>query len=285
MCTRPITITRNYPLVGSKTYTVPCGKCPDCLRKKQAEFNALALHAGLKFGSCYMFTLTYRNDSVPVAHSRFVDGEACIFDFSRGIADDEFISNHLVDHGGSYEALSLRREDVKTVIKRFRTHWKNDFPSVPLEWKYACFGEYGEHRGRPHYHLLAFGLTPKQAEYFKNEWASAFGFAHCGPVPGAPLSQVDIIKISSYASKYISKGVCSAWDYLMPFVEKPRRQSSINFAMFTDSELRQLSNFMTDAIYCEDFQSLAIWVSSSILSYLDVRPFSLPDEISLSQKS
>lgn len=278
MCTNPRTITRNYPSIGVRQYVVPCGKCEECTRKKQAEFSALALHQGLVSGSLYMFTLTYNNESIPVAITEdpFNDDNRHIFGFERGCQDwispsGDFLNRVLSDHlsaGAEYErCCSLHREDVKLVIKHFRSIAYNNGWDLS-NFKYAFFGEYGEEHGRPHYHGLVFGLNAEQVETLKLLWVNRFGFVHVGPVPGKQVSLDDIMALSQYASKYISKGVHTFWEHILPYVEPPRRQSSLNFGSFSKEELQHLASFMMGAMSLpkpgEDFLQLVSWIWSRL---------------------
>ena len=53
---------------------VPCGKCIECLQKKQMEQTVLAIEESKKFSTMHFFTLTYRPEDVPIAHLReYVD--------------------------------------------------------------------------------------------------------------------------------------------------------------------------------------------------------------------
>lgn len=235
-------------MIGTKQYVVPCGKCADCRKKKQAEFAALSLHQGLHSGSLYFFTLTYRNETTPIAlHDYDLDGPRLI-GFERGCVDWLDSQGRFMNGFKGDRACSLCREDVKLVLKHFRSLCKEKDSNFSERFKYVFFGEYGESHGRPHYHGLVFGLTPEESLLFRQMWTERFGFVYCAPEPGAKLVSLDDIQaMSLYISKYISKGVSSRWSYLMPYVEKSRRQSSLNFGDFSKEELHQLANFMMGA--------------------------------------
>lgn len=274
MCTKPVKVTRRDACSNSvRTYYVPCGKCADCVKKKQAEFSALALHQGLKSGSLHFFTFTYNNGSIPVAITEdpFDDDNRHIIGFERGCSDwlgsdgsflNRVLFNRYTDSAEYERCCSLKREDVKLVLKQFRRY------NPGLKFKYAIFGEYGEDRGRPHYHGLFFGLTDEQAKRLSDLWASRFGFVHYAPHLSGNLSLDDYKAMSLYVSKYISKGNFTRWKHILPYVEAPRRQSSLDFGSFSKEELSLLANFMMGAIRLDAFQSITEPDMQMMLSWL-----------------
>lgn len=265
MCTNPITITRNYPLIGIKSFTVPCGKCAECIAKKQSELAALCAHQAQVSGSLHFFTLTYRNERLPIAY--FDSKVDCIVGFGRGCspwldssgvfssslkvfsADGLYhdCSNTLDYPDSVFAVPSLCREDIKKWLKLFRTRWKR-FSGVPLSFKYCIFGEIGDLHGRPHYHGLFFGLSQEQAEFAAKIWKEVNGFTYVAPDRYRALSSSEIEAVSCYTSKYVSKGISSRFSHLLRYMEKPRRQSSLDFGQFSDSELAALARFIMGAI-------------------------------------
>jgi hypothetical protein len=66
MCVNPITLTRSRCGIKVKE-TVPCGKCPECIKDNQNEFVIRAYEEQKKRGNMWFFTLTYSPSNVPVA--------------------------------------------------------------------------------------------------------------------------------------------------------------------------------------------------------------------------
>lgn len=268
MCTSPITIKRTYPLVGTKVYTVPCGKCAECVNKKRSELAALSVHQAMVSGDVRFFTLTYNNAMCPVAI--FEPALDKVVGFERGVSrwikDGVFFNNTHVDKKRQLiYTPSLSREDVKLWLKRFRSAWKRKTGDSP-QFKYCFFGEYGDTRGRPHYHGLVYGLSPEQIELLKNLWTSRFGFVCVAPDLSRKVTLDEVSAISQYVSKYISKGVHQRFAFLLDYVEKPRRQSSLDFGEFSDEELLKYANFTMEAISCPspDFLLLTNFLASRI---------------------
>lgn len=250
MCVSSITLTRNYPLIGCKTFTVPCGKCSECLSKKRSELAALSVLQAKDSGSVYFLTMTYDNDHCPVSLSEMDADGVRLIGFERGCSD--WITGKLFmnavkesDQPLVFRACSLCREDVKKWFKVFRSRWLRSKGEKP-DFKYLTFGEYGEQRGRPHYHALVYGLTREQVEFLSKCWS--YGACLVLPQLNRSLDYQDVINTSEYVSKYMSKGTYSRWLPLLDYVEKPRRQSSIDFGVGDKDLIHRLASFTSQAV-------------------------------------
>lgn len=253
MCTNPRSVHFKDACSGSvRSYVVPCGKCAECRKKSQMEFQALALHEALSSGIMHMWTLTYRTSTCPIALSESYGSESPrLVGFERGSSDwregtlyhNEILGGSPFDLTQHFRCCSLYREDVKNFLKEFRRSEKELGRSLE-HFRYACFGEYGDKKGRPHYHMITFGLSNEQVLNFQRIWFTRFGDASFGPELSKHLTLEDVGRMSNYVSKYISKGVSSRWNHILPYVEKPRRQSSLNFGNFTPDEVERLRSMM-----------------------------------------
>lgn len=101
---------------GDRHVPVPCGKCPDCLKRRVAFWSHRLEKEALLHNYHYFLTLTYNNDHVPITENGF---------------------------------LSLKPEDVTRFIKRIRKY-------TNFKGKYYYCGEYGTRFKRPHYHMILF---------------------------------------------------------------------------------------------------------------------------------
>ena len=256
---------------------VPCGKCIECLQKKQMEQTVLAIEESKKFSTMHFFTLTYRPEDVPIAHLReYVDLETGEYegyimrDFNRkygynkkkvefinrdnNIRKEIYANQKKSKHNYVKEApvpfnpsrlavdtytFSLRREDVKNWIKRCRRKWEYNHPNQPLKFSYYGAGEYGSQTWRPHYHFQFFGLTDDQAKFFSSEWK--YGYVDCQAI--SKLSSDDVIAVSAYTAKYITKIPFAFQDneehinaIKDKVIEKPRKQGSVNYGISGDFE-------------------------------------------------
>lgn len=210
MCTRPIQIDRVNPVTNSvDSYTVPCGKCDECLLQKQREFACLAVLESQLSSSVHLVTLTYSNRTVPIMVTEKESGYSHFIDKGR-----EFFVEMCTDKDGSlmsaaYKDLdvcpSLRRSDFRLFLKRVRIRYKREFGECPT-FRYAGFGEYGSQTFRPHYHFLFFDCPARFVNFFAAEWRKEYGFSdvkyvNCINKDGSP----GYVKVARYVSKYVAK--------------------------------------------------------------------------------
>lgn len=123
-CLRPITIQapeRKGLRPRLHYITVPCGKCPECLKKRQQDW-AIRMEKETDFidrngGCCYFTSLTYNDANIPIA--------------------DDFYT--------------LYKPDAQRFIEAFKRRIKYYYGVLP---RYFCCGEYGDEFGRPHMHFM-----------------------------------------------------------------------------------------------------------------------------------
>lgn len=236
-CDSPIHISNANPLKGVEEYDVPCGECPQCLRRKQNEFACLALLEAGRATSMHFLTLTYNNNTAPIAVSCvlsdaakkyvFVDDKERL-DLIPLLENDKKQLEWLVD--GDYQYCpSLRREDVRLFLKRCRVAWQRAGNLLP-KFKYAAFGEYGSATFRPHYHLQILNAPDNFVSFLVDSWNREFGFCDCRKIPRINQDGSNgFLKVSLYISKYIAKPK-NMFPFLIEGVaEMPRRFSSRHF--------------------------------------------------------
>lgn len=165
MCLNPLHINKHLSNGRIREMIVPCGVCPECLKKRQSAIVVRSYIEACKHPKLCMFTLTYNESKLP--HNEF--GEA-----------------------------TLRREDIKNWKKEFRKLIGNK------DFSWICCGEYSP-RGwhRPHYHGLIFGLDKYDLSIISDCWEKRYGFTVFKPV--AVSSQKDLMNVSRYISKYVVK--------------------------------------------------------------------------------
>lgn len=247
MCTSPVVVRLppnpyeySQGIRSDKVLTVPCGKCSECLSKRQNDVAIRCYREAQKYGSCHFVTLTYAPHKVPIAQTLLAcdmdTGEVCI-DRCAELCSAPILSTildsyhnpninevfyhyeHLCDYENiSYDVVytpTLNYRDVQLCIKQFRTYYFRQF-SQKLSFSYIAVGEYGHKKShRPHYHLLFFGLTEFQVRYFMDLWSAKDPITGLRKFGRSYLRSVNFInkdgsdglaKVASYVGKYSSKG-------------------------------------------------------------------------------
>lgn len=127
---------------------VPCGKCPNCLKRRVNQWAFRLKKEEEVSTSSFFVTLTYDTHSVPISDNGY---------------------------------MTLRKTDLQNYFKRLRklNHEKIKY--------YAC-GEYGTKGQRPHYHIILFNSTESSivAAWCLN--GNSIGHVDVGTVSGASIS-------------------------------------------------------------------------------------------------
>lgn len=130
----------------------PCGRCPDCLKRRVSGWSYRLRKEGQRSDTAYFITLTYDTNHVPIS--------------GRGF-------------------MTLKKSDVQKFFKRLRKlHTKNGKQSK-ISY-YAC-GEYGGQTNRPHYHLIIFNADLRDIEKSWSLGSVPIGGLHCGTVSDASI--------------------------------------------------------------------------------------------------
>lgn len=118
-----------------------CGHCPECLKKKSSYWALLSQAYVADGHNAIMVTLTYDQ----YQHDKNGKIVRDKLGFPLELPPDTTIR--------------LSVHDIQVFIKRLRRR----FPDL----KYICAGEYGEHTGRAHYHLMLFDVCFSDAVFYK----------------------------------------------------------------------------------------------------------------------
>lgn len=255
-----------------RTIYVPCGKCEECLEHKQKEFMVRSYRAAVYYGSMHLITLSYDDACVPVSSS------ICTFDDNKvsSIGSPIYLEGDLrqlyldnapigeyVDSRGRirqyrkpwlcpvvkefaedvrlFMCLSFDKSHVQTMISVFRTTYKRKYGSLP-EFKYVIVPEYGGRTGRPHFHLLVYGLSTGLCRMMCHYWK--YGFTQVKQVSYINEDNSDgFSKCSAYVSKYVSKGSFEK-DYVKDGrTFKPRITASRFLGLENQNEVRSIRSF------------------------------------------
>lgn len=91
---------------------------------------------------------------------------------------------------------TLCKRDVQLFLKRLRKQ-------LGFKVRYYCAGEYGENSGRPHYHLIIFGLPPHVASEEIVEKCWPYGFITIDPC---------VFETVQYVAGYVTKKIIPKGD-------------------------------------------------------------------------
>lgn len=171
---------------------IPCGQCIGCrIRKREDWACRIEMEAKTsKPHSVWFVTLTYDDKHIPgVNHET-----------------GEVIRGALYKRKGSdlKENQTLWYEDIQKFLKRLR---KAAGPGI----RYFCAGEYGEHTGRPHYHLILFNYIPEKLEPYrllsKEGYYTDTRITRCWTYGIHNISEPATNKAFSYTAGYVTKKI------------------------------------------------------------------------------
>lgn len=134
---------------------VRCGHCIYCKMAKAREWSLRLEMESQYWNDLCFVTLTYDDDNLPY----HIVSKELILDDGQGRqdVDDDFYFP------------SLAYDDLTLFIKRVRK-------CLDHKIKYYAVGEYGTRRGRPHWHILFFGLpgTDECKRLMESKWNKGF---------------------------------------------------------------------------------------------------------------
>lgn len=211
---------------------VPCGKCINCVKRRQDDFACRIRAEAEKRGTMHLVTLTYNDDNLPLVSTLWqIDketGEYCrktnpefvcygrkedFFSYRAEMAEikpsrsPRYIE---IPFAGTDDYViritpSCCREDTKLWLKRCRQWYKRE-NGVDADFAYALISELGPRTCRPHYHCVLLGLDTDTVKAFCRQWK--FGFTDMKVVERVNSDKSDgFTKASEYVGKYVSKGV------------------------------------------------------------------------------
>lgn len=159
-----------YHKQSDRLVPVPCGKCPECLKRRTASWGMRLEKECLRWQKLYFLTLTYDNDHLPITPNGFMT----LHRPSPIISEDGTVVSRPASH-------------VTLFLKRVRK------ASAALRY-YMC-GEYGTHGKRPHYHVIMFCSEATTQDVILRSWEH--GDVHFGDVNPASIR---------YVVQYLDKG-------------------------------------------------------------------------------
>ena len=158
-------------MVESRGIVHPCGQCLFCRINRKREWIGRLLLEAASHETNQFWTLTYEDESLPIClppgKPRLDSGKGDVSELRRCAE-----LGAVAAQGGT-----LFKPDLQAFFKRFRKSYG--------VLRYYAVGEYGTLRGRPHYHVLAFGVQVDRAT-LRSIWGH--GEVHIGDVESASIN-------------------------------------------------------------------------------------------------
>lgn len=162
---------------------VPCQKCEACRLAKSKEWMERCMLEQKEWKYNEMITLTYSDEHLPK---------------NQGID---------MQTGEVLDVETLRYEDFQEFKKRLLRYWDYHYKEKDIRF-YMC-GEYGDKRGRPHYHAIFFNLNIRDKEFHKysDEGFPLFTSKIIEKLWGKGWVQINEVneKTCAYVARYILK--------------------------------------------------------------------------------
>lgn len=157
-------------MVTSKGTVHPCGQCLFCRINHKRDWIARLLLEAACHEENQFWTLSYEDESLP---TNLAPGRSGLSKTTDGLPE----SSRRAYLAIAAQAGTLFKPDLANFFKRLRKDGH--------KLRYYAIGEYGERLGRPHYHVLAFGIALSPAELAKH-WGH--GHIHIGDVESASIN-------------------------------------------------------------------------------------------------
>ena len=141
---RPIVFNTKDGFIDREV-TIPCGMCQGCRLEYSRQWAVRCVHEAQMHPNNSFLTLTYNNENIPCDHSI---SKRELQHFMRSLR-----AKLLKKYGTPYTRYNCEKPDTR---RRSNRTYYYDNGQVPKVRYFAC-GEYGDQRGRPHYHIILFG--------------------------------------------------------------------------------------------------------------------------------
>lgn len=180
---------------------IPCGKCAECMKKKQDSIRIRCYNEAKNKGSMHFLTLTYKDETLPFSRvllSASMDTGEISISSDVEILDRKLIPHEVIDRifsdkesiyrakmrfcdvpellrdGNAYFYRYIPCHDygaVKRLLKLARKWYMLQY-SNPLDFSYIIVPEFGErYSRRPHFHCCLFGCPDDFVEFISRAWS------------------------------------------------------------------------------------------------------------------
>lgn len=214
------------------TIPVPCGKCPECLKRRVSAWSFRLMEEEKNSTSAHFITLTYDTKHVPISRNGF---------------------------------MTLCKDDVQKFFKRLR---KASALISEVSIKYYLCGEYGGRTKRPHYHAIVFNVPSQML--IERSWM--LGTIDYGTVSGASVGytlkymhkrkMIPQHKNDDRSMEFslMSKGIGES--YITPKTERYHKADLVNRMCLTIENGKKIAmpRYYKDKIYTESQRvQIASW--------------------------
>lgn len=164
-CPTPLNLPDPYGSSKKDRIQVPCGRCGACKANRRSEWSFRLAQELKDSHNAFFITLTYSDEDLPY---EYVDKKT-----------GEIITSPVP---------TLEKIHFQNFLKKIRTTTKREFPTMPVQLRYYCVGEYGTQTQRPHYHAIMFNMRWEYARNLSRFWK--FGHHHIGQVTDQSIHYV-----------------------------------------------------------------------------------------------
>jgi hypothetical protein len=161
MSSRCITPFQVRDKITNQWMALPCGKCPNCMRRRTSGWSFRLIKEGERSETALFVTLTYDTKYVPITKNGYK---------------------------------SLDKSAIQLFMKRLRKE-------SDRKLKYYACGEYGSLRDRPHYHLIIFNADAEKVERAWSEYRAGHGYVPFGTVYIGEVTEASIGYTLKYMQK------------------------------------------------------------------------------------
>lgn len=161
MSSRCITPFQTRDKITNQWMALPCGKCPNCLKRRTSGWSFRLMKEGERSESALFVTLTYDTKYVPITKNGY---------------------------------MTLNKRDIQTFMKRLRK-------LSDKKLKYYVCGEYGSIRERPHYHMIIFNADKEYIEKAWSYYKAGFGNVAIGSIYIGQVNEATIGYTLKYMQK------------------------------------------------------------------------------------
>ena len=144
---------------------VSCGECYMCINKKRRDWAFRLYWERKRHRDAWFVMVTYNEENVPLLDTS--TGE-----LNLGITDKQGWLN--MDK--TYRVLYKKDlQDFLNKLRNYQAYYEKKYSAYKMDIRYFACGEYGDDTGRPHYHILLFGVRPEIMEQAEEKvWKKGF---------------------------------------------------------------------------------------------------------------